>query len=67
MRSYYLETFKKRVCSELGVSLAPEKQDGPTTVIVFLGVVIDTIKQEMRLPEDKLKRLLATLQEWKDK
>ena len=48
----HLGTLKK-ICSELGVPLAPEKQDGPTPVIVFLGIVIDTIKQEMRLPEDK--------------
>ena len=62
----YLGTLKK-ICSELGVPLAPEKQDGPTPVIVFLGIVIDTIKQEMRLPEDKPQWLLATLQEWEDK
>ena len=47
-----------RVCAEVGVPLAPEKQDGPSTLIVFLGILIDTIKQELRLPEDKLKRLL---------
>ena len=62
----YLETLKT-VCRELGVPLASEKQDGPTPVIVFLGIVIDTVKQEMRLPEDKLQRLLSTLQEWEDK
>jgi len=44
----------KKVCSELGIPLAPEEQDGLTPVIVFLGIIIDTIKQEMRLPEDKL-------------
>jgi len=43
------------------------KKDGPTPVIVFLGIVIDTVKQEMRLPEDKPQRLLSTLQEWEDK
>ena len=30
------------VATELGVPLAPDKQDGPTTVIVFLGIVIDS-------------------------
>lgn len=54
----------KRVCSELGVPLAPDKQDGPTTVIQFLGIIIDTERQELRLPEDKLKRLLESLDEW---
>ena len=30
------------VAAELGVPLAPDKQDGPTTVIVFMGIVIDS-------------------------
>ena len=54
------------VATELGVPLAPDKQDGPTTVIVFLGITIDTVSQELRLPEDKLCRLFKTVTEWKD-
>lgn len=53
-----------RVCAELGVPLAPEKQDGPGTEIVFLGILIDTIRQELRLPDDKLKRLLEMVAQW---
>lgn len=45
----------------LGVPLAPEKQDGPCPVIVLLGIIIDTVKQELRLPEEKLRRLLDML------
>ena len=29
-----------RICKELGVPLAPEKQEGPTSVIIFLGIII---------------------------
>ena len=54
----------KQVCTELGVPLAPDKQEGPSTTIVFLGIVIDTVKQELRLPEEKLGRLQASLIEW---
>ena len=54
------------VAADLGVPLAPDKQDGPTTVIVFLGIIIDTTCQELRLPEDKLRRLLETVMEWND-
>ena len=54
----------KHLCIELNIPLAEDKQDGPTTVIVFLGIIIDTIKQELRLPEDKLKRLLELVQQW---
>ena len=41
-----------KVCNDLGVLLAPEKQEGPDTIITFLGITIDTIKQELRLPEE---------------
>ena len=55
------------VAADLGVPLAPDKQDGPTTVIVFQQIIIDTTRQELRLPEDKLHRLLETITEWKDR
>jgi len=47
----------KAVCDVLGILLAPEKQAGPSSVIEFLGIVIDTSRQELRLPADKLFRL----------
>ena len=37
----------QRVCQELGVPLALEKQDGPAAVLTFLGIEIDTIRQEL--------------------
>ena len=53
-----------QVCSALGVPMAPNKQEGPTTCLVFLGIQIDTVAGELRLPEDKLQRLQALLQKW---
>ena len=47
-----------RVC---GVPMAVHKREGPVTCIVFLGIEIDTIAGELRLPEEKMERLL---QEW---
>jgi len=55
----------KRVCSELGVPLAPEKQAAPSTVIEFLGIVIVTVRQELRLPLDKLEQLQKLTVEWR--
>ena len=60
---HVLDTLKI-ICAELGVPLAPEKQAGPSTIITFLGIIIDTMKQELRLPRDKLKRLIETVSEW---
>ena len=52
------------LASQLGIPLAPEKLEGPTTSLVFLGILIDTDRMETALPEDKLKELLAELQCW---
>ena len=41
-----LHTLQK-LAAELGIPLAADKQDGPTTEIVFLGIVIDTVRQEL--------------------
>ena len=56
-----------KVCKDLGVPLAPEKQEGPSSVITFLGITIDTNSQELRLPKEKLKRLLDTLTQWEQR
>ena len=52
------------ICSLLGVPLADDKFDGPTTCIRFLGILLDTIAMEARLPQDKLERLTALVDNW---
>ena len=42
------------MCQQLGVPLAPAKTVGPCTTIQFLGITIDTVAMEARLPNDKL-------------
>ena len=59
----YLHTLKK-VCAVLGIPLALEMEDGPTSVLAVLGIMIDAIKGELRLPTEKLQRLLQTVSEW---
>ena len=51
----------KQACHTLGVPLALEKVEGPSTV---LGILLDTHLMEARLPEEKLQRLRATVTEW---
>lgn len=50
------------ICDQLGVPLAQEKQEGPTTSLTYLGLVIDTEKMEVKVPRDKVEkaRLLIT-------
>ena len=48
-------------CSVLGVPLEPSKLVGPATCLTFLGIEIDTIALQIRLPEDKLINLRREL------
>ncbi|KAK2186344.1 hypothetical protein NP493_205g03044 [Ridgeia piscesae] len=43
---------------QMGVPLAPEKTQDPTIVLPFLGIILDTVELEARLPDDKLAKLL---------
>lgn len=47
------------VCKRLGVPLAADKCDGPTTHLTFLGIKIDSWAMELRLPREKLKGEIA--------
>jgi len=49
------------MASHLRIPLAPEKLEGPTTSLVFLGILIDITCMETALPDDKVKELLAEL------
>ena len=45
----------------LEVPLAEEKLEGPTTSLTFLGITLDTVTMEARLPDDKLEDLRGML------
>lgn len=49
----------QHIADRFGVPLAPEKTEGPTSTIVFLGIEIDSMGMECRLPVDKLENLKA--------
>ena len=51
----------------LGVPLAAEKLEGPTSCLTFLGIEIDTWAGILRLPAAKLERLQSTLQLWENR
>ena len=54
-------------CSLLGVPLAKDKCEGPTTCLTYLGIEVDSVAFQLRLPQDKLGRLSATVEEWSSK
>ena len=49
------------ICQFLGVPIAEEKTVGPDTSLQFAGITLDSVLQEARLPEDKLRKCHALL------
>lgn len=53
----YLFTIFRMLCRKFGVPLVEEKSVWPTTSVELLGITIDTVNMEFRLPPDRLNRL----------
>jgi len=47
----------KHIFRMLGIPLSPHKTVGPTTILEYLGLYLDSVKMEARLPENKLERI----------
>ena len=52
------------ICCNLGIPLAMEKLEGPSACLVFLGIEIDSVLRELRLPLEKLERIKELVQSW---
>ena len=44
------------LCNHLGVPLAPDKTLGPDTALQFAGIILDSVRMEAHLPEEKLQK-----------
>lgn len=51
------------VCSKIGIPIAKEKTMGPEEVLPFLGITLDTIRKEARLPPDKIAKCILDITE----
>ena len=58
-----VRTFLK-VCDTLGVPVALDKLEGPSTSLTFLGLELDSCSQEIRLPCSKIVDITAELERW---
>ena len=45
----------------LKVPVSPAKTEGPTTALIWLGILIDTLTMQILLPDDKKQRILQIL------
>lgn len=50
-------------CKKMGVPIAEEKTEGPQTVIIFLGLELDSVLMEVRIPTEKIEQLQTQIQE----
>ena len=57
----------KRISADLGIPLAEEKEEGPSTAITFLGIHLDTVLGTLSLPSVKIQRILKELGNWKSR
>lgn len=49
------------MCDVLGVPIKGEKTEGPSTTLIFLGIELDTVNMEARLPEEKIVKIRNAL------
>lgn len=54
-------------CKEWGIPLHPDKFEGPATCITVLGIELDTIKLQARLPKEKFDLIMSLLMAWSHK
>ena len=54
----------EQLLQQLGVRVAQDKTEGPSPVLTFLGIEINTLAMEVCLPKEKLQSLQALLGEW---
>jgi len=53
-----------QVFERLGLPVALEKLEGPSPRLTFLGFVVDSLRMEVCLPQQKLRELLDLLRQW---
>ena len=56
-----------QLCSYLGLPLHPDKLEGPYTTLTILGIELDSVTLQARLPLEKRERVIALLDLWSSK
>lgn len=60
-------SWTRSLAHALGLNFQDSKVEGPTTVLEYLGIILDSIRMEARLPADKLTYLGELLEQWSAK
>lgn len=56
-----------RLFKDWGIPLHPDKLEGPSTCLTVLGIELDSLALQARLPQDKFERIVALLDTWSSK
>ena len=51
------------LCEKFGIPLSDERTEGPTTVLVFLGLEIDSVLMQVRIPISKIHIMVTQIEE----
>ena len=52
-----------QLCGELGVPIAHDKTESPSSALTYLGLKLDTRTLQIKIPEEKVKRLLQQIKD----
>ena len=56
----YMQTMQQ-LCADIGAPLSAKKTVGPVHAITFLGLLVDFVKQVVKIPQDKLDRAVELI------
>ena len=60
-------TFLKQLLAELGLDISPKKLVPPSTSVVCLGILVDSINKTVSIPADKLQKITKLCLQWHTK
>ena len=62
----FLQLFEN-TCTRLGVPLATDKREWPVCQLAFLGILFDSVRMELRLPQENFCGTLSLVSEWQQR
>ena len=57
----------RKILADMGLQEAAEKTVPPSTIMVFLGIQVNTVEMTLKIPNDKWEEIQTTLSEWNQK
>ena len=57
----------QNAANPIGIPLAPDKVEGPTMSLTFLGIELGSVQMIAHLPADKLAELVLLIHQWGQK